>query len=160
MDINWLVVSVIGNILLGLYGAIFTTCTVVKANREKKPQLSVSMIVRWRPIYRRGKVGSELISIIVTNTGSKKVKVNTPYLELPSGESIFSIPYLTPSRFPMWLESWDNCFIWIEMKQIKDKLVELGNKGTVKLKVRVLDATEKVYRSKESIDFNVDEEYD
>ena len=160
MDINWLVVSVIGNILLGLYGAIFTTCTVVKANREKKPQLSVSMLPRWRPTYRRGKVGSEVISIIVTNTGSKKVKVSTPYFELPSGESIFSLPPLSPYRFPMWLESWDNCFIWTEMKQIKDRLVELGNKGTVKLKGKVSDATDMVYLSKESIDFNVDEEYD
>jgi hypothetical protein len=48
----------------------------------------------------------------------------------------------------------------MEMKQIKDRLVELGNKGTVKLKGKVSDATEKVYLSKESIDFNIDEEYD
>jgi len=160
MDINWLVVSVIGNILLGLYGAIFTTCTVVKANKEKKPQLSVSVSMRWRPKYRDGRVGSEVLLITVTNTGSKKVKVKTPYLELPSGGSIFSIPPLSPYRFPMWLESWDNCFIWMEMKQIKDKLVELGNKGIVKLKGKVSDATEDVYLSKESIDFNVGGEYD
>ena len=160
MDINWLVVSVIGNILLGLYGAIFTTCTVIKANKEKKPQLSVSMLPRWRPKYRRGKVGSEVISIIVANIGSKKVKVNAPYLELPSGESIFSISPLSPYQFPMWLESWDNCFILMEMKQIKDELAKLGNKGTVKLKGKVSDATENVYLSKESIDFNAGEEYE
>jgi len=160
MQINWLVISVIGNILFGLYGALLTTYTIIKSNKKKKPQLSVSVLLRWRPKYRYSKVGSEVHSILVTNTGSKKVKVNTPYLELPSGESIFSIPSSSPYRFPMWLESWDNCFILMEMKQIKDRLVELGNKGTVKLKGKVSDATDMVYLSKESIDFNVDEEYD
>ncbi len=34
----------------------------------------------------------------------QKVKVKTSYLELPSSGSIFSIPPLSPYRFPMWLE--------------------------------------------------------
>ena len=160
MDINWLVVSVIGNILLGLYGVILTTFTAVKANKEKKPQISVSVSMRWRPKYLDGRVGSEVLLITVTNTGSKKVKVKTPYLELSSGGSIFSLPPLSPYRFPAWVESWDNCVIMMEMKQIKDRLINHGNKGTVKLKGKVSDATGKVYLSKESVDFNVDEEYD
>ena len=160
MDINWLVVSVIGNILLGLYGVVFTTITKVKANKEKKPQISVSVSMRWRAKFPDDRGGSELLLITVTNTGSKKVKVNTPYLELSSGGSISSFPSLSPYRFPAWVESWDNCVIMMEMKQIKDRLINLGNKGTVKLKGKVSDATGKVYVSKESVDFNLDEEYE
>lgn len=160
MDINWLVVSVIGNILLGLYGAIFTTCTVVKANKEKKPQISVSVSMRWQAKFPDDRFGSEVLLIIVTNTGSKKVKVDTPCLELSSGGSISSFPSLSPYRFPAWVESWDNCVIMMEMKLTKYRLIKLGNKGTVKLKGKVSDATGKVYVSKKSVDFNLDEEYE
>ena len=117
MPVNWAVVSIIGNFVFGFYSIGLTLYTVIKSNKEKKPQISVSVSKRWRPKYLDGRVGSEVLLITVTNTGSKKVKVKTPYLELPSGESIFSIPPLSPYRFPMWLESWDNFFIWMEMKQ-------------------------------------------
>ena len=160
MDINWLVVSVIGNILLGLYGAIFTTCTVVKANKEKKRQLSVNVSMGWRPKFHSGELGPTLLLITVTNPGSRKVTVNVPYLELPDGGSLFTPIPLSNVRFPYKLEEGDNCALWTEMNEVKNTLIEQGYSGVIKLKGKVSDGTGKTYKSKKSCGFNVDKEYD
>jgi len=160
MDINWLVVSVIGNILLGLYGAIFTTCTVVKANKDKKRQLSVSVSMGWRPKFHNGKLGPVLLLITVTNPGNRKVTVNCPYLGLPDGSNIITPIPLSHVRFPYKLEEGENCVIWTEMNEVKNTLIEQGYSGVVKLKGKVSDGTGKTYKSKKSWDFNVNEEYD
>jgi len=43
MPVNWTVVSIIGNFVFGFYSIGLTLYTVIKSNKEKKPQISVSV---------------------------------------------------------------------------------------------------------------------
>ena len=66
MPVNWTVVSIIGNFVFGFYSIGLTLYTVIKSNKEKKPQISVSVSMRWRPKYLDSRVGSEVLLITVT----------------------------------------------------------------------------------------------
>lgn len=148
------------NILLGIYAVGLTTYTVIKSNRERRRQLSVSVSTGWRPAFHDGSFGPQLLLITVTNPGDRKVTVNTPYLKLPDGSSLVTPMPLSHVRFPYRLEEGENCAIWIEMNEVKGSLRKKGYSGIAKLKGKVSDGTSKVYTSKKSWDFNTDEEYD
>jgi len=147
-------------ILLGIYAGGLTTYTVIKSNRERRRQLSVSVSTGWRQAFHDGSFSSQFLLITVTNPGNRKVIVNTPYLKFPDGRRLATPVPLSNVRFPYKLEEGDNCAIWIEMNKVKSSLLKNEYSGIVKLKGEVLDGTNKVYTSKKSCDFNTDEEYD
>ena len=151
--------SVILNYVFGFYGAILTTYTGIKAVKEKKRKVSINVSTRWQWSLPDGKRSSELLLITVINSGGKKVKVNTPYLELPDGKSLVTPVPMIPISFPRWLPVEDSFTLPMQMNDVKANLIELGFKGIVKLRGNITDATEHKYTSKKSCDFNIDEEY-
>jgi len=153
-------VSTFGNIVLGIYGALLTTYTIIKSNQEKKPRLSVNLSTGWRPALRDGQLGPELLLITVTNLANRKATVNTPYLGLPDGKNLVTPIPLTNVRFPYRLEEEDNCAIWMEMNVVKNTLLKQGYSGIVKLTGKVSDGIGRVFKSKKSWDFDVDKLYD
>jgi hypothetical protein len=153
-------VSTLGNIILGTYGALLTTYTIVNGNKAKKRRLSVNVSTGFRPVFRDGNLGPQLLLITVTNPGSRKVTVDVPYLELPDGKNLVTPMPLTNVSFPYRLEEGENCVIWIEMNEVKDALLKKGYSGTVRLRGKVSDATGRVFKSKKSWDFELGKPYD
>ena len=147
MEINWLVVSVIGNIVFGLYGAALTTYNIVKSSKEKKRQLTVKMSGGWQT---RGYEISDkfMLFIEVANPGQRDVTINIPSIGLPDGKNIFTPIPLTHVRFPYELKEGKSCSIWVEKEEIKSELIKHGYSGTVKLRAKVSDATGKVYKAR------------
>jgi len=151
--------STLGNIVLGIYGALLITYTIIKSNKEKKRQLSVNVSTCWRPAFRDGILGPQLLLITVTNPGNRKATVNTPYLELPDGKKLVIPIPLTHVRFPYRLEGGENCVIWVEINKVKDELLKQSYSGIVKLRGKVSDGTGQVFKSNESRDFDIDRPY-
>jgi len=140
------------NILLGIYGAGTTTYIIIKQNEARKRKLSVKISSGWIP-QSNGRLGPEFLFITVANPGNRDVTINVPYLELPDKKTLVTPVPLTNVRFPYRLKEGENCSIWIEINEIKNRLKESGYKGIVELKACVSDATGKIYSSRKKYKF-------
>ena len=156
MENTWLIISVIGNILLGLYGAGLTTYTITKSNKEKKRQLSVNLA---KGFYTSGQGLSALMLIIrVANPGNRAVTIDSPYIELPDRTTLIWRNPLSDVRFPYELEEGKSCHVWAEIEDVTGELVKKGHSGKVKLTAKVKDRTDKIYSAKKPLELELDEE--
>ena len=148
------------NIILAIYGAILTTYTIIKSNKEKERQVLVSLSQGWRPRLQNGSLGRQLLFITAANPGNRDVTVNIPSLEMPDGKGLVTPIPLTNVLFPYRLKEGSNCAIWIEMNEVKKSLIEIGYSGKVKLWGKVSDAVGKVYKSKKPLEFDLYSNYE
>ncbi len=150
--------SVILNILLGVYGLGLTTYTVIRSNKEKRRRLNITFSCGF-PAHGPD-LGPYVLFITVSNPGDRKVTINVPHIELPDGKLIVTPYPLSNVTFPYELEEGKNCLIWVEMKELKRILTKREYTGTVKLRAKVSDGTGKVYKSKKKWDFDVGKDFD
>ena len=146
MKIDWFIVSVIGNILLMLYGVILTTYTIIKSNKEKRRQISVKVSNGW--LVYGPELSKFMLIITIANPGNRTVAINTPHIKLPDRRVMFFPRPSSNVTFPHELEEGKDCTVWNEMEMLKHSLIKHGYSGKVKLEANVSDRTGKVYKAK------------
>jgi len=146
------------NILLGIYAVGLTTYTIIKSNREKRRQLTVTFSNGW--LTFGPKLSKFMLFIAIANPGNRTVSINSPHIKLPDGKSMFFPKPMSDVTFPCDLKEGKDCKVWIEMEFLKGDLIERGYTGKVKLKARVGDRTGKLYKAKKSTKLNLEEKFD
>jgi hypothetical protein len=150
--------STLGNIILGIYGAGLTTYTIIKANEDKRRQVTVTISNGWLTYGQD--LSKLMLFITMANPGFRTVTLNSPKIVLPDGKSMVYMNPLSDVTFPHELKEGKDCLVWTEMEMIKRSLIEQGYSGRVKLKASVSDRTGKVYKAKKPWILNLEETFD
>jgi hypothetical protein len=148
---NWLaVITAIGI----LYGIGMSTYNFLDNRKTKKRRLKVNISYGWIPMG--GDLGDPMVLLEVVNPGDRNVTINTPYIDLPHGKHLITPWPLSHVTFPYELPEGKNCATWSKESQVREALVKSGHKGKVPLRGAVREVTGKKFKSKETIEFDVE----
>jgi len=144
-------------IFLGLYSVLLTTYTVIKARKEKRRKLIVHITKAIR--VERGVQHHDAIIIQITNPGDRAVTIDAPLIKLPDG-NLMMLPESAEIdvTFPHRLEEGTYCVIKMRIIDIIRIAIDAGYSGVIMITAQVIDAIGKTYRSKKSLELDLNKE--
>jgi len=139
--------------IIAIYGAVLSTVIFTKEQQKSKRQIRINM--KFGFLTFTNGISPQMLLIEIINPGLKPVTINGPQLRLPDGRSLIMPIPNSNIKFPYELGEGKSVHTWIEVKDLKDTLLNFGYIEQVKIKAVVMDQTGKEFYSRRLLKFNL-----
>ena len=122
--------------------------------KDKLTKLKVSSSTGFLQ-YNNGHLSDDMLIIEVSNIGTKRVVINTPYVILPGKKKLVFPNYQSNVTYPYTLEEGIGCKMWVDLKLLCESLKDEWYSGKIKILAAVDDVSGKKYISKRKHGINI-----
>lgn len=129
-----------------LYGAVLSTYTLVRQNKNKKPSIKVSISTGFVTDFTC--LGPVRVMVTAANDGHVPVMVVSWAIRLPDKTSLVVPGAETSRTLPVSLAPGENCTMWVDRDDVVQKLIKIGYSGRVPVRAVVSDAIGNKFYSK------------